>query len=186
MAVAAFMVPLAVAVAPAGASSVTNLSASANTAAAGAIDAQYTVALTTHASLAGPENGNPDYIQVTAPSGTTFGATGYSAYGITIGGNTTNPSSVQVDPTPPGGGNPLGNNVVDIYLASDVAAGTTITLTIPGVSNPTTADPSARLSVSTSSDTTPASTAYPITGATKDSQLSASANVATAGSVNVV
>ncbi|MHB8689722.1 MAG: hypothetical protein ACYDHH_00610, partial [Solirubrobacteraceae bacterium] len=167
--------------------SVSGLSASASTSAAGASDVVYTTSFTVSSALNGPtSSGQAGYVQLTAPTGTAFDSNFFGGqYYFTVAGVTSQASSVTLAPPAPNGA-PSGKNVVDVYVASGIPADTAITLTISEVSNPPTAASTASLSVSTSSDTQTVTTPLPISAPTAVLKLAATPSTASAGASDVV
>lgn len=165
---------------------VTNPSAGASTSAAGASNAIYTTSFkVTHPLTGGAQGGVADgYVQLTAPAGALFNASS-GDYIVTDGIRRSTPDGAIVNPSPAGGNNPLGTNVVDVYMPFAIAAGDTVTIAASGIINPSAADPGGQVTISTSSDTVPVSTPLPITASTAVSGLSAGANTMSAGASDV-
>jgi Bacterial Ig-like domain (group 3) len=161
---------------PLVASPVTRVSANASVTSAGA-EAVYRVNFTATDAL------EPDgYVELTAPAGTVF-SSGNGDYAVIDGAHSEWASGgVKVDP----GG--AGGNVVDVYLPQtvSVAAGNEVEVQAYATTNPTTANASDKLGVSTSSDTTLVETAFPIAAASRAENVHLSATSTTAGSSGVL
>ncbi len=159
--------PVSVSLPIAAASAVTEMTATSNTASAQATRVVYTASFKATSPLSA---GNPDwfgedagYIQLTAPAGANF-ASGLIA--VIDGSHAGDASAVSVDP----GG--AGENVVDVSAPFAIAAGDKVEVVAYGVENPTAANASAKITLSTSSDATAATKAYAILAPTAIGSLS--------------
>ncbi len=177
---AAVAVPLAIGVA----SAVSELKASASSTSADGSDVLYAASFkATHALTGGdPDDDNefPGFVQLKAPTGTVF-QNNRAYYAVIDGAHTGDAASATVNP----GG--AGENVVDVYIPDfNVDAGDTVDVQAYGVKNPTSAVPTGEVSVSTSSDTVPASVPLAIGAASAVSEVKASANTYSASAKDVV
>jgi hypothetical protein len=169
------------------ATSVSALTVSANTTAAGAtrvvdqVSFKVTNPLPAESGLCIYYGYGCHTIRLQGPAGSKFSSTS-SDYQITDGSTTNYAYYVISNPES------LGENIIDVYLYPEmgIAAGDTVQVTAFGVSNPTSAVPSGEFAVSTSSDTVPVAKPFAITAATAVSSVSASANVTSAGAKGVV
>ena len=118
------------------------------------------------------------YVRLTAPAGTSFSQSGYT---VTDGSASESaPSTVN----PEG----LGNNVVDVFIPSNVpvAAGDKVQVTVNNVTNPANESSSAKFGITTSSDVTTVEKGFEITAAAAVTGLTVSAAPSTAGSKRAV
>ncbi len=175
------LVKKAVAIASAG--TVTGLSVTATTQAAGARGVQYkasfkaTDALTDGTTAAGSA-GARGYITVTAPEGAEL----HSGYVHVVDGS--QEQWTYMVPAPEGEEANVGRVEVPSNVA--IAAGDTVQLRVPNVRNPSVAKPSGHFSVSTSSDTSTVTVALPIGATTSITGVSASATPAAAGATRAL
>ncbi|HUN79614.1 MAG TPA: Ig-like domain-containing protein [Solirubrobacteraceae bacterium] len=170
------LTPVAQPLAIGGETQIGDLQAEANTTSAGATRALYTVSFKTASALTNGDASDfgdeekPGRIRLTAPAGTIFDSDGYS---YEVGDAREHEQAVHVKVDPEGNGE---TNVVEVdvspYFSANVAAGETVTIEAYGVENPASEDPTGRLTVSTTSDVTPASTRLPIGAATKVNEAS--------------
>src|ERR1700728_2826572 len=157
----------------AAASSISGLSASANSASAGATQVHYTIGFAATSAIPSATG----FVQLTAPTGTVFSASGAN-YEVTDGTHLGYADrGVTVSP----GG--VGDNVVDVDIPSSfsVAANDTVEVDAYAVENPGSQNSNGTLSVSTSSDTTAVPTTFPIGPASGVTMVSASASSPSAG-----
>jgi plastocyanin len=161
---------------PAWAAAVTNVSASASTYSAGAKRVLDEVSFTATSAIS-----DTGFVQLKAPTGTTFSGNAYD-YVLQVGASAEYAGSVSVSP------DGLGENVVAIYLPSamSVEAGTAVHLSVYGVSNPASSTPSGQLAVSTSTDVTPVKKSFAITAASTISSVSVSTSNKGAGAAGAV
>jgi hypothetical protein len=162
----AMLVVLAVPACPAwAAKSVSGVTASASTYAAGAKRVVDEVSFTATSAL-----GGSGFVQLKAPTGSVFSGS-YGDYVFRDGAETDYPSSVTVSPEG------VGANVVDVELGNPetvVKAGDTVHISVYGISNPPASVPSGEFAVSTSADTSPVKKPFAITAATAATALSVS------------
>ncbi len=163
------------------ASSVTGVSATANSMSADATQVVYTVKFTAKTAI--PVS--TGFVELTAPAGTAFSSQGrngggvYQDYQVVDGAqNSDGALSTQVKS---GQG-----NVVDVYTNFAINAGDQVEVDAYVVTNPSSANAAGTLSVSTSSDTTAVSTPFPISVASSVSSVSASENSTSAGASQVL
>jgi hypothetical protein len=168
------------------ASSVSNVSVATSNSGAGAGGVVDTVSLKAlHALTSGEadENccGEPGYVRLTAPAGSTFVNYYDDDYTVTDGTRSAS-ASAQVDPEE------LGQNVVDVYVPAGLSinAGDTVKVVARDVTNPPTALASGEFAVATSADSSPVTKALAITTATAVTAVSASANTFSAAAKRVV
>ncbi len=123
------------------------------------------------------------YVRLTAPAGTVFAsnATRFNNETYTFVDGTKSAVSASVEVKPEG----AGENVVDVYVPFNIAAGDTVKLDAYAVSNPST-KVSGKYAVSTSSDVTPAEKPFEITAATSPTVESVIASSPSAGAKDVV
>jgi hypothetical protein len=139
-------------------SGVSGVTVAVNPRGAGAAGATYSVTFST--SAAGALAGGAGTITLTAPAGTTLPASGYTV--TTPGADSATVGAVTLGTWPAGGASQ--NQAVLSLSASTIAAGDTVTVTIPGATNPTPAADYA-MAVFTSADPQPVLSApYTITG----------------------
>jgi O-glycosyl hydrolase len=157
-------------------SAVTNVSATASTYAAGAKRVVDEIGFKATSAIAGS-----GFVQLTGPAGSSFSGLS-SDYVVDVGASSGYAQRVEVDPEG------LGGNVVDVLLPYEmsVAAGSTVTVSVFGVANPTAAVPAGEFAVSTAADTKPVSKPFTITPTTSATAVSASASNYTAGASGVL
>jgi hypothetical protein len=152
------------------ATSVSDLSASANASSAGAKDVVEEASFeasgsitrgNTESGCGGYCEGTAGFVQLAAPAGTTFSARA-TAYTLRDGPTSLLPSSAVVDPQG------AGANVVRLYLPHElpISAGDSLHIQAYEVTNPSSAQPSGQLSVTSSSDVVPTDAPLAITDAT--------------------
>ncbi len=166
------------------ATQLSNVSVSANVASAGATNAVYTADFKATTPLtagnpAGFEGDQPGFVELTAPPGAVF-STVRADYDVIDGVNSSQATMVLVNP------NSEGQNVVDVYVPFAVNAGDDVEIDAYRVQNPTSASPSAQLSLTSSSDATLVTKPFAITAAGAVTALSVSANSSSAGATQVV
>jgi hypothetical protein len=133
------------------ASSISNLVMTLNNTNPAATGVDYSTRFTATNSINGSPNFGPNgYVQITGAPGSAFG-TNASDYTVTDGLRSLPPTSVQVDPVPPGDQLGLGDNVVDVYVPFNIPAGDKIQVDT-SVINPTNPNAPRTASASTSSD----------------------------------
>jgi hypothetical protein len=158
------------------ASTVSGFTATASTHSAGATAVEYSVGFTATSAL----TAHTDHVQLTGPAGSTL-STSAANYSVTVTG--TGASGPKAAFSVTAGGT---SNVVDVDVPDAVAAGDGVHISAYEASNPTSANPGATFSVSTSQDTTaPTPVAFGINMATAVSGVSASSTSPTAGSQEV-
>jgi len=159
-----------------GADSVSDLAVSTSSNEAGASAVQQTVTFRATSPLPfDPANAQTSYVRLEAPAGATLG--GY--YRVSDG------SHHQYVPALVGPGE-APDNVAEVPVPFEVAAGDTVELLTSSASNPAAPNPTGEFSVSSSSDGTPARQAYAITPASSVSGLAASLQPAAAGAKEAV
>jgi hypothetical protein len=146
--------------------SIGELTASANVTSAKATSVLYTASFKATTAISSGDaaqfgdNEQPGFIRLVAPAGTKFNSDDY-CYEVSDEHESQQALHVTVDPESTGA-----RNVVDIDVSPrfpvGVAAGETVKVEAYGAQNPESEDPGGQLSVSTSSDVEPISTALPV------------------------
>ena len=168
------------------ASTVSELSASADSTSAGATDVRYQASFKATNAIT---NGNPQFfdegpgfIQLKAPAGVVFSSS-RNLYAVVDGANAAAPASVTVNPSG------AGENVVDVFEPNGFWVGARVRFKVEvqayGVKNPTSANSGASVSLSTSSDVTEVSKPLAIRAASAVSEVRVGANSTSAGAADV-
>ena len=182
------MAPASKSLTTTAAASVTGASVTTTNSSAGATGTKVTVGFKATGPLTNGAEGScyyyyyyyscAGYVRLTAPTGTTFISNAFTL----SDGSASQATNGEVNPEG------LGNNVVDVFIPSNVpvAAGDKVQVTAENVTNPANESSSANVGIATSSDVTTVEKGFEITAAAAVTGLTVSAAPSTAGSKRAV